>query len=197
MKSIVFSSGNKGKLREVRAFFKDMDIEILSPKDLGLDNFDVMEDKDSLEGNAEKKALELFDIVKRPVFSDDTGLFVDYLDGAPGVYSARFAGEDANFTSNKKKLLSELSGVEQKKRTAYFKSVVCYVDEDRNVNFFEGRVDGYITEEEKGNNGFGYDSVFYFPEKGKTFGEMLEEEKAEKTHRILALEKFKQFLRGL
>ncbi len=194
MKSIVFSSGNAGKLREVRAFFEDIDLEVLSPKDMGLENFDVEEDRDTLEGNAEKKALELFDNIKKPVFSDDTGLFVDFLNGEPGVYSARYAGDDANFKSNKKKLLKALEGVKYEDRTAYFKSVICYVDEDRGVHFFEGRVDGYISESQKGDNGFGYDSIFYFPEKDMTFGEMKPEEKAEKTHRIIALRKFKEFL---
>ncbi len=194
MKTIIFSSGNAGKLKEVRNFFKDMKIEILSVKEIGLENFDVLEDKDSLEGNAEKKALELFDLIKKPVFSDDSGLFVDHLNGAPGVYSARYAGEHADFKDNRAKMLKELDGVPFDKRTAYFKTVICYVDENRQSYFFEGRVDGYISEVEKGDRGFGYDSIFYLPKEKRCFGEMTIEEKSANSHRVIALKEFKDFL---
>ncbi len=193
MKTIVFSSGNVGKLKEVRQFFKDTDIEILSVTDTGIENFEVVEDKDTLEGNAEKKALELFDIIKKPVFSDDTGLFVDALNGKPGVYSARYAGEDADFKANREKMLKELNGVEFDNRKAFFKTVICYVDENRTSHFFEGRVDGIIAEKEYGNKGFGYDSIFYIPEDNKCFGEMTLEEKSKYSHRVRALKAFKEF----
>ncbi len=194
MKKIIFSSGNEGKLEEVRNFFKDLDLEIQSLKDLNLTNFDVIEDRETLEGNAEKKALELFDLVNTPVFSDDTGLFVEALNGKPGVYSARYAGENVTYQDNRTKMLKELDGVPLEQRNAYFKTIVCYVDENRKSHFFEGRVDGYISEEERGENGFGYDSIFYVKEKDKCFGEMSLDEKAADSHRVRALSAFKSFL---
>ncbi len=194
MKTIIFSSGNRGKLEEVRQFFSDLDVDILSVKDLSLDNFDVVEDKDTLEGNAEKKARELFDIVKKPVFSDDTGLFVDALGGAPGVYSARYAGEDADFQANRTKILKELDGVKFEDRKAHFRTVISYIDENGKNHFFEGRVDGFISEEERGDKGFGYDSIFFIPEKKRCFGEMSIEEKAGHSHRVNALKAFKKYL---
>ncbi len=193
MKTIVFSSGNLGKLKEVRKFFANTNIEILSVKEAGLADFDVVEDKDTLEGNAEKKAQELFDIIKKPVFSDDTGLFVEALNGEPGVYSARYAGEDADFKANRTKMLKELTGVKWANRKAYFKTVICYVDQNRKSHFFEGRVDGIISEDERGDRGFGYDSIFYIPSEDKCFGEMTLEEKSKHSHRVRALQAFKDF----
>lgn len=194
MNTMIFSSGNAGKLREVRHFFADMGIEILSLSEVGLDGFEVEEDRDSLEGNAEKKALELFDLVGKPVFSDDTGLFVDALNGAPGVYSARYAGEGADFQANRTKMLRELQGVPAEKRTARFKTVICYVDQDRTVHFFEGRIDGHILEAEAGDQGFGYDSIFCPEGEQRSFGEMSVDEKAGFSHRVRALAAFKEFM---
>ncbi len=194
MQTIIFSSGNAHKLNEVRNFFEDLNLEILGIKDCNIENFEVEEDRDTLEGNAEKKALELFDIVQKPVFSDDTGLFVEALNGEPGVYSARYAGEDADFKKNRDKMLKEMQGIKFENRKAYFKTVIAYVDIDRKVHFFEGRVDGFISETEKGDNGFGYDSIFYLPEKNKCFGEMNIDEKSNNSHRVKALKNFKKFL---
>lgn len=192
---MIFSSGNLNKLEEIREFFSDMEIEILSLKDLELEGFEVEEDKDSLEGNAEKKARSLFELVKKPVFADDTGLFVEALNGAPGVYSARFASEHATYKDNRIKMLKELYGIED--RRAHFKTVICYVDADAKSHFFEGRVDGTIATEEHGEQGFGYDSLFFPDGEGRSFGEMSIEEKAKFSHRVKALSAFKNYLLSL
>lgn len=193
-RELVFASGNKDKLLEVRALFKDLDINIISPSDCGIDDFDVDEDQDSLEGNAQKKAMSLYELIGKPVFADDTGLFVAYLDGEPGVYSARYSGEGATYESNRKKLLANLDGIKDENRAAYFKTVIAFVSIDGDISLFEGRVDGLICEEERGKNGFGYDSVFYVSESQKCFAEMDMDEKSKISHRGRALEKLKTFL---
>ncbi len=194
---MVFASGNPDKLMEVKDLFSSEGIDVLGIKDFGLDNFEVDEDRPDLEGNAEKKARALFDIVKTPVFADDTGLFVPFLNGAPGVYSARYAGENATYSENREKLLEDMKFAPKDQRSAYFKTVIAYVDKNGDVEFFEGRVDGYISEEEIGDKGFGYDAIFYVSEKQKTFAEMTLSEKAEISHRARALRAFKAHLQRL
>jgi len=161
---------------------------------LGYKDFDVVEDGVTLEENAFKKAEELHKLVNGIVLADDTGLFVDALNGDPGVYSARYAGEPASDKNNRLMLLENLKGIPMDKRTAYFKTVIAVVFEDGNKMIAEGRVEGKIAFEERGQNGFGYDSLFIVSDTGKTFAEMSEEEKNSISHRARALINLKEKL---
>ncbi len=193
MNKLVFATGNKDKLREVREVLGDI-FDIVSPVDVGVENFDVVEDADTLEGNALKKAKELYSLVHIPVIADDSGLFVDYLDGAPGIYSARYSGVDATYDSNKAKLLDNLLGVAREKRTAEFRTAIAYIDEQAKEHIVVGVVKGEITTDLRGEGGFGYDPIFYLNEYDMTFAEMPAELKNKISHRAVALEKFKNLL---
>ncbi len=193
MKQIVFASGNKNKLKEVKAIIGDI-FDVLSPGDFGIENFEVDEDKPTIEGNALKKAKALYELVKIPVLADDTGLFVDFLNGEPGVYSARYSGENATFESNNLKLLSALENVEQANRSAEFRTAMAYIDENGDEEIFVGLVKGQITTELKGSGGFGYDPIFYVSEFGKTLAEMDKEEKNKVSHRANSLMEFRKSL---
>lgn len=192
-KRIVFASGNPDKLIEVREVLAGLDIEVLGTRDMGLEKFEVVEDGSSLHENAFKKAYELYQELKLPVFADDTGLFVDYLGGEPGVYSARYSGEGATYASNRAKLLSELSEARGPERRAYFMTVIAYYD-GKDRLFFEGRIEGHITEEERGDRGFGYDAIFMPEGYDRTFAELSLEEKSGISHRARSLFKFRDYL---
>ncbi len=194
IRKIVLSSGNKHKISEIKDILKDMPFEIVSKDDLGYKAFDVIEDGKTLEENAFKKAEELHKLVKGIVVADDTGLFVDALMGEPGVYSARYAGEPASDERNRELLLKNLKEVPTEKRTAYFQTVIAIVFEDDRKMTAEGKVYGKIAFEERGNNGFGYDSLFIVEDTGKTFAEMTEEEKNQISHRARALMNLKSKL---
>jgi len=143
---------------------------------------DVVEDTDTLEGNAELKARAFFDKAQIPVIADDTGLEIDALDGRPGVYSARFAGEDVTYADNRRKALELLANIPDKKRTARFRTVICYFDGKRK-EFIEGRCDGKIIFEDRGDAGFGYDQIFMPDGYDRTFAEMSADEKNAISHR--------------
>lgn len=194
IRKIVLSSGNKHKISEIKDILKDMSFEIVSKDDLGYNAFDVIEDGKTLEENAFKKAEELHKLVKGIVVADDTGLFVDALMGEPGVYSARYAGEPASDERNRELLLRNLKDVPTEKRTAYFQTVIAIVFEDGRKMTAEGKVYGKIAFEERGQNGFGYDSLFIVEDTGKTFAEMTEEEKNQISHRARALMNLKNKL---
>ena len=196
-RQIILSSGNKHKISEIRNILKDMPFEIVSKDDLGYEDFDVEEDGETLEANAFKKAEELHKLVKGIVIADDTGLFVDVLNGAPGVYSARYAGEHVSYKENNNLLLKNLAGVPIEKRTAYFKTVIAVIFEDGKKLTAEGSVKGKIAFEEKGENGFGYDPLFIVENTGKTFAEMTAEEKNKLSHRARALMSLKEMLEDL
>lgn len=197
MRKVVLSSGNQHKINEIKDILKDLNFEVVSKNDIGFRDFDVEEDKITLEGNAFKKAEELHKLVKGIVLADDTGLFVNALNGEPGVYSARYAGEPASDKSNRELLLKNLKDVPAEKRTAYFKTVIAIVFEDGRKVMAEGRVDGKIGYEEKGQNGFGYDSLFIVENTNKTFAEMSEEEKNKISHRARALMNLKKKLEDM
>ncbi len=197
MRKVVLSSGNQHKINEIKDILKDLNFEVVSKNDIGFRDFDVEEDKITLEGNAFKKAEELHKLVKGIVLADDTGLFVNALNGEPGVYSARYAGVPASDKSNRELLLKNLKDVPAEKRTAYFKTVIAIVFEDGRKVMAEGRVDGKIGYEEKGQNGFGYDSLFIVENTNKTFAEMSEEEKNKISHRAMALMNLKKKLEDM
>ena len=191
---IILSSGNVHKINEIKGILQDMPFEIVSKDDLGYHDFDVVEDGSTLQENALKKAEELHKLTKGIVIADDTGLFVDALDGEPGVYSARYAGEDATYADNNKLLLSKLKDVSKEKRTAYFKTVIAVVFEDGIKLIAEGICKGYIEVQERGIRGFGYDPLFVVQGTDRTFSEMTEAEKNKISHRANALRNLKDKL---
>ncbi len=196
LRKMVLSSSNKHKILEIKDILKDMPFEVVTKDDLGYTDFDVIEDGNTLEENAFKKAVELHKLVSGVVIADDTGLFVDVLNGEPGVYSARYAGEPSSDENNRIFLLENLKDVPMEKRTAYFKTIIAVVFEDGSKITAEGIVYGKIAFEEKGKNGFGYDSLFIVEDTGKTFSEMTEVEKNQISHRARALMNFKKKLEG-
>ncbi len=192
---ILLASRNKDKLREIREKTASLDVDILSPDDFP-DLPDVEEDGDTLEANAIKKALALSKFVNLPTLADDTGLEVDALNGAPGLYSARYAGPDATYLDNVDKLLREMQDVPEGKRSACFRCVLAYVIKEE-IHLFEGKVQGIIITEARGISGFGYDPVFYIPEENKTFAEMPLERKNKISHRGLAVDAWVKYIEQL
>lgn len=190
---LVLGTNNKDKVIEIKDILKEVDIEIKTLIDLNI-KIEVEEDKDTLEGNALKKAEEMWRVVKMPCTADDTGLFVDALEGAPGVYSSRYAGEDVTYSDNRKKLLCNLDGVPLMSRTAYFRTVVCYYYAKDKYRLFDGVCEGKILFTERGENGFGYDAIFLPNGYEKTFAELEIEVKNSISHRAIAFNKFKRYL---
>ena len=181
---------NQGKLREIKKTLQDMPIEIYSLIDFHK-NFDVIEDKETFEGNAIKKATEVAKIVNMITLADDSGLCVDALNGKPGVHSARFSGEEKNYAKNNEKLLKLMKNVIWKDRTARFVCVMCLAEPTGEYELAKGECEGIITKELRGTNGFGYDPLFYIPKYDKTFGELPSEVKNQISHRALALRKMR------
>lgn len=193
MKKLVFASNNAHKLSEIRAILGDR-IEIISLSDLQCHE-EIPETADTLEGNALIKARYVWEHYGLYCFADDTGLEVEALDGAPGVYSARFAGEHASFEDNVSLLLERLSGVAAPRR-ARFRTVVALIDE-YGTHFFEGSVDGEITLERSGDHGFGYDPIFRPEGREETFAQLTEQEKNSMSHRGRAVQKLVRYLQAL
>lgn len=194
MRKIVLSTDNKNKLREIREILEDLDVEIYGKSDIDGMNFEVIEDGDTLYDNALKKARAMADRVDFAVLADDTGLFVDALGGEPGVHSARYASEHDD-KKNRQKLLKNLE--DKKDRSAHFKTQIILIDEDKNIIPIEGVCHGKISLEERGDNGFGYDSIFVPEGFNKTFAEMSHEEKNEISHRARALKNLRDKLSNL
>lgn len=188
---IVLATSNKDKVREIKEILGES-VDIYTTDDFNIEKFEVDEDGETLRENAYKKAKSLYDILKIPTLADDTGLFVKSLNLKPGVYSHRYAGENPTYKDNRNKLLDELK--ESDNRDAYFKTSVCFIDKDGKDYYFDGKIDGEISEKEYGDKDFGYDQIFRVKEIGKTFGQMTDEEKNLYSHRSLALEKIKKFL---
>ncbi|HPR17988.1 MAG TPA: RdgB/HAM1 family non-canonical purine NTP pyrophosphatase [Candidatus Cloacimonadota bacterium] len=177
---LLIATRNKDKIAEIREILKDLKLEIVSAYDIpGMP--DVVEDQDTIEGNAIKKAVECAAYSGLYALADDTGLFVDALNGEPGVYSARFAGEECSYKNNRDKMLQEMQG--RKNRHAQFRTVVAFASPAGLIATAEGKVDGEITEKEFGTGGFGYDVIFRATETGMTFGEMSTKEKEKISHR--------------
>lgn len=182
---LVFATNNMHKLREVREIIGDK-FEILSLSEAGV-NEELPETSDTLEGNAFQKARRVRELTGLDCFADDTGLMVDALDGAPGVYSARYAGEHCSPEDNMIKLLKNLDGVQN--RSARFMTVIAVVC-DKGEFHFEGAAEGSIALEKAGANGFGYDPIFISAETGKRFAEMSDVEKNSISHRGRAVREF-------
>ncbi len=190
-KKLIISTGNIHKVNEIRYILKKLPIEVLSKEDIGLKEFAIEENGRTLEENAIKKAEGLSRKVEGIVIADDTGLFVDYLGGRPGVYSSRYAGIGATYEDNNEKLLKELEGVPFEERTAYFKTVIAIIKEDGEIKIITGLCNGKIGFELRGNEGFGYDPLFIVEGYDKTFAELGENIKNKISHRAKALEKLK------
>ena len=193
MKKLVFASNNAHKLSEIRALLGDR-IEVVSLSDLQCHD-EIPETADTLEGNALIKARYVWEHYGLYCFADDTGLEVEALGGAPGVYSARFAGEHASFEDNVSLLLERLSGVAAPRR-ARFRTVIALIDE-YGTHFFEGSVDGEITLERSGDHGFGYDPIFRPEGREETFAQLTEQEKNSMSHRGRAVQKLVRYLQAL
>lgn len=191
---LVIATDNKNKVKEIKEVLKDFDFEILSKKELGLGDLNIVENAETLEGNAKIKAEAISKKIDSYILADDTGLFVKALNGEPGVRSARYAG-DHDEKANRKKLLKNLKDKDD--RSAYFKTVLCLISPDKNVNFIEGTCKGIIANEEKGKGGFGYDPIFIPEGQNKTFGQMSLLEKNIISHRGRALENLKKYFTEL
>ncbi len=190
MEKIIIASNNAGKLREFQAILKPFGLEVISQREAGFVQ-DVEETGTTFAENAAIKAQAVHAAMHCPVIADDSGLMVDALDGAPGVYSHRFAGEDATDADRNAKLLQELDGVPTEKRTARFVCALCYLDADGTAQAFSGVCEGVIGTEPRGENGFGYDPLFYV--NGTSMAEMTEAEKNQISHRGRALEQLKEY----
>ena len=196
---IIFATGNEGKMREIRMILADLDLDILSMKEAGGD-LGIVENGATFAENAEIKARAVWKCTGDIVLADDSGLVVDYLGGEPGVYSARYMGEDTSYEIKNQAIIDRLEGAREQERTARFVSAIAAVLPDGTVIHTEGTVEGVIAHESAGTGGFGYDPIFYLPEYGKTSAEIPIEKKNEISHRGKALEamkiKLKEVLQG-
>ena len=190
MKKIVFATNNKNKLHEIQHLLKDV-VDILSLKDIGF-NEDIAETESTLEGNALLKAHAIYDKYGYHVFSDDTGLEIDALGGEPGVYSARYAGDDCNPQDNMEKVLRNMKG--EKARNARFRTAIALILNGKEY-VFEGEVEGQILETKQGEQGFGYDPIFQPNGYQETFAQLPLAIKSEISHRGLAVKKLVAFLK--
>lgn len=191
-RKLVVSTGNKHKILEIREILEGLNIEVLSKNDIGFEGFDIVEDGETLEDNSIKKAKALSDKTDYIVIADDTGLFVNALNGEPGVYSSRYAGQEGNDKKNCEKLINNLEGIED--RSAYFKTVIALITEDKKILIAEGICKGMIIEEARGDKGFGYDPIFVPEGFDKTFAELGHDVKNKISHRALALIELKNIL---
>jgi XTP/dITP diphosphohydrolase len=188
MKQVIIATKNAGKVREFQALLGKRGVEIKSLLDFP-DCPDVEETGSTFAENAILKAEAMARYFNTTVIADDSGLSIDALGGRPGVYSARYAGEEKNDQKNIAKVLSELEGVPFAKRTARFHCALAVAAPERRTAVVEGTCEGYIAEKPQGENGFGYDPIFYIPQKGKTMAQLSAEEKNQISHRAKALEK--------
>ncbi|MFH5835665.1 RdgB/HAM1 family non-canonical purine NTP pyrophosphatase [Proteiniclasticum sp. C24MP] len=201
MKRLIIASNNAHKVKEIKDMLKDFHFEVLSLHDAGID-IEVEEDRDTFMGNAYKKASEIYETLGEEerantlVLSDDSGLAVDHLDGAPGVYSARYAGVAHDDGRNNEKLLQELQGVPEEKRGAQFVTAMVLLGKDLDLRVL-GEAKGRILTELTGTGGFGYDPLFYSSDLGKSFGVATSEEKNSVSHRGNALQNLIKELRKI
>lgn len=191
---IVFATGNEGKMREVRLILQDLGFPVLSMKEAGV-SLDIEENGTTFAENAMIKARAVWEKTGGIVLADDSGLVVDYLGGEPGVYSARYLGEDTSYEIKNQAIIDRLADAKEEERTARFVSAIAAVLPDGSELVTEGTVEGLIAHEPVGNGGFGYDPIFYLPEYGVTSAEIPIEKKNEISHRGKALEAMKIKLR--
>jgi XTP/dITP diphosphohydrolase len=196
IKEIVLATGNRHKGEEIKSILKDLDIKIIPMT--SFPNYPAtIEDGATFEENASKKAREAAEFFRKWAIADDSGLEVDYLNGRPGIYSARYAGENCFYEDNNKKLLAELKDVPEEKRMANFRTVIAVASPDGRLFLSDGKIFGTIGSCAVGTDGFGYDPVFYIPGYGKTFAELSYEVKNSLSHRARALQKAKKIIKSL
>lgn len=193
MKKIIFATTNQNKVREVKMMMQDFDVELCTMKDAGI-AVDIVEDGTTFEENAVIKAKTIMEMTGEIALADDSGLEVDYLDGAPGIYSARFLGEDTSYDIKNQYIIDKLKEVKGKDRSARFVCAMAAAFPDGEVLTCRGTIEGLIAYEQKGKNGFGYDPIVYVPEYEMTTGEMAPELKNSISHRGKALEQMKEIL---
>ena len=194
MTEIILASNNVNKLKEIRSKLEKFNISVISQKEAGID-IDVEETGKTFKENAIIKAEAIYNILNKPALADDSGLEIDYLDGAPGVYSHRFCeGTDEDRYN---KVLKLLKDVPEDKRTARYRCAMCFIDENGEKHIFEDKVEGIIGYEPKGTNGFGFDPIVISVEKGKTFAELTPDEKNSISHRGKAVAKFVEYIESI
>lgn len=199
IEKIVFATGNAGKMKEINMILADLGLPVVSMKEAQVD-IDIEENGTTFEENAMIKASTIAQELKRRnesalVLADDSGLEVDYLNKEPGIYSARYMGEDTSYTIKNANIISRLEGVEDEKRTARFACAIALVFPDGSSFTTRGTIEGRIGYEEKGENGFGYDPIFYLPDYQCYSAELAPEEKNKISHRGKALEQAKDIIR--
>ena len=193
MKRMIFATGNENKMKEIREILGSLPLEILSMKEAGI-QADILEDGKSFEENALIKARAVCELAGEMVLADDSGLEVDFLNKEPGIYSARYMGEDTSYRIKNQSLIDRLEGVPDEKRTARFVCAIAAVFPDGRELVTRGTIEGIIGYEERGENGFGYDPIFFLPERGCTTAELSPEEKNRVSHRGNALQSMKAML---
>ncbi len=190
---IIIASNNSGKIKEFKKILEPKGYDVISQSEAGI-NIEVEENGTTFKENATLKAEAIYNLTKTPVLADDSGLEVDYLNGEPGVYSARYMGLDSD-EARKNCILEKLKGVEETKRGARFVCCICYVDENGNKQYAQGYWNGKIAQKPTGQNGFGYDPIFIPDGEQRTSAEMLPEEKNAKSHRANALKILEEILK--
>ena len=193
MDKIVFATANEGKVKEIKEILGDFPIEVVSMKEMGI-TADIEENGTTFEENSLIKARALAKLTGLPALADDSGLEVDYLNGEPGIYSARYLGRDTDYDYKNNYIIDKLSGAKGEERSARFVCVISLVLPDGREFVERGVVEGLIGYEQKGENGFGYDPIFYLPEYGKTSAELPPEEKNRISHRGKALTAMKKLI---
>ncbi len=193
MNKIIFATGNQGKMKEIREILGDGETEIFSMKEAGI-AVDVVEDGKTFAENALIKARAIRDLTDCLVLADDSGLVVDALNGEPGIYSARYMGEDTSYRIKNANIIERLAGVPDEKRTARFVCVIAAAFPDGTEAVTEGTIEGIIGYEEAGENGFGYDPIFFVPDYGCTTAQLTAEQKNAISHRGKALRAMKEIL---
>lgn len=193
--TIIFATTNEGKLKEIRRILSDLDYNIISMKEAGI-NIDIVEDGDTYEDNAIIKARTIMEMTGKIVLADDSGLEVDAMDKAPGIYSARFLGENTSYDVKNNYIIDQLKDVTGADRSARFVSAIACAFPNGEIKTTRGTIEGLIGDKIVGDNGFGYDPIFVVPEYGCTSAELTLEMKNKISHRGLALEKMKEILRS-
>ena len=193
-KKVIFATGNAGKLEEIKMILSDLDIELLSMKEAGIE-VDIVEDGTSFEENAMIKAKTIMKLTGEITLADDSGLEVDYLNKEPGIYSARYMGENTPYNIKNKSIIDRLEGVEGQDRSARFVCVIAAVFPDGRAFTTRATIEGLIGYEEKGDNGFGYDPIVYIPEYNATTAQLTAQIKNTISHRGKALEQMKEILK--
>jgi len=194
MKQLLVATRNVNKLREIKELLRDLPIDVISLNEYNSEIPDVIEDGETFVANAEKKASTIAQVTNQFTLSDDSGLCIDYLGGAPGVYSARYAGDVKDDSLNRKKVLCALNDLPDEERTAHFACAIAFAAPNTIIDIVEGTVSGTIARTEMGEHGFGYDSIFYYPPLKKTFAQISSKEKNEISHRANALKLIKNVI---